>query len=157
MPERNIYEKLRGEWRELLETTSSEIVFPPDRSVLQSLSLSNRPVVLFAELEDARASFGELIRKVRPTENADNRVTRLWSLKDFIAHVASWAKEFRREVELAINQDPFDYMIPFALSETGPNEWNQAEVEKRRADSVESLLREFDAETQRLQEIVPAL
>lgn len=115
-----------------------------------------RPLGLFAELEEVlslvRALDHRLLRRY-----ARRYVNSLWTLQDLLAHLASWAGEFRRQAEtLATGREP-EYAIPFALSIIGPNEWNQVEVERRQNRTLVDVLAEFESETQFLQDLVLSL
>src|SRR5689334_1214216 len=155
----NIYphEELNREWHDLLSLVWAGEIHSPDSIVHQATSLSARPIVLFIELEDARRSWNELLEMIAPEKNADRLVTRLWTLKDFMAHVASWASEFQRQVERAAQGKSFDYTILRALSKEGPHEWNHMEVAKREGASISSLKQEFDDQTRCLQDSVLTL
>jgi hypothetical protein len=111
---------------------------------------------LFAELEEVLLLWREL--RAEPLRRHARRfVSASWTLQDLLAHLASWAGEFRREVETVAAGREFDYSIPFALSVVGPNEWNEVEVEKRRNLDLEQVLDQFEEETRRLQDLVVAL
>jgi hypothetical protein len=111
---------------------------------------------LFAELEEVLLLWREL-RREPLRRHARRFVSASWTLQDLLAHLASWAGEFRREVETVAAGREFDYSIPFALSIIGPNEWNEAEVERRRALTLEQVLDQFESETRALQDLVLAL
>ncbi len=109
---------------------------------------------MLAELEDVRLICSELRASLSIERCADRYLNANWTFKDLVAHLASWAKEFRQEVETAIRGGSFDYVIPGALSAFGPNEWNQAEVEKRAGESLSALLEEFEVENRALADLV---
>jgi uncharacterized damage-inducible protein DinB len=111
---------------------------------------------LFAELEEVRALWREL-RRVGLSGHARKYVNAGWTLQDLLAHLASWAAEFRRQVETIAAGRDFDYAIPFALSVIGPNAWNEEQVEARRGLSLKAVLDQFDDETRRLQDLVLTL
>ncbi|MFQ5788931.1 MAG: maleylpyruvate isomerase N-terminal domain-containing protein [Acidobacteriota bacterium] len=143
---------LQREWHELLASLvpareRSPLVLPPARR------MPFRPAALFAELEEVRFAWSEL-RSLALDEHADRYVNPEWTVKDLLAHLASWAREFRSQVETAFRGESFDYAIPYALSVVGPNQWNQKEVAQRRGRSLDEILDEFDAETARLQDLV---
>lgn len=157
MVENTIYNELRDDWDKLLNVPRLNTFPAPEAILLEAASPNVRPVALFAELEDARTSWDELFKEIRSREYSDKLVTRFWTLKDMAAHVASWAKEFRRQVEMVANGEAFDYAIANALSDEGPNEWNRVEVEKRRHQSLDESMEEFESETRSLQELVLTL
>ncbi len=157
MPESRIHQQLSTEWQELLAG------LPPERVASFRWFLGPfryghtgmaRPTVLFAELEDVRATWNELRASGHLEEYADRFITTAWTLKDLLAHLASWADEFRREIETVAHGGAFDYAIPFAMNVVGPNQWNQVEVEVRKAEPLDVILDEYDAETRRLQDLV---
>lgn len=111
---------------------------------------------LFAELEDVLALWRGL-RKAGLSRHARRYVNAGWTLKDLLAHLASWAGEFRRQVETIAEGREFDYAIPFALSVIGPNQWNEEQVEARRSLSLTAILEQFEDETRRLQDLVLTL
>ncbi len=111
---------------------------------------------LFAELEEVLLLWREL-REAPLRRHARRFVSASWTLQDLLAHLASWAGEFRREVETVAAGREFDYSIPFALSVIGPSEWNQVEVERRRTLTLEQVLDQFEEETRALEDVVLAL
>jgi hypothetical protein len=147
--------RLEREWRELLSLASgavsaSPLDLPPERR--KALSR----VSLLAQLEEVREDF----RALRGLVDADvggRFINAGWTVKDLLAHAASWAREFRVEVETVLRNERFDYVIPFAMSVIGPNEWNEREVQARRPRSVAEIFEEFDEETAKLQELVLAM
>lgn len=111
---------------------------------------------LFAELEEVRALWRGL-RRAGLSRHSRKYVNAGWTLQDLLAHVASWAAEFRRQAETIAAGRDFDYAIPFALSVIGPNAWNEEQVEARRGLSLKAVLDQFDDETSRLQDLVLTL
>lgn len=111
---------------------------------------------LFAELEEVRALWRGL-RRAGLSRHARKYVNAGWTLQDLLAHLASWAAEFRRQVETIAAGRDFDYAIPFAFSVIGPNTWNEEQVEARRGLSLKAVLDQFDDETGRLQDLVLTL
>lgn len=143
-------EALEREWQTLLD------VFEPGPSPL-ALPASRRlplgKIALFAQLEEVREEWQQLHSSLRPGD-AERYVNAAWTLKDLFAHAASWAKEFRHEVETVLRGGSFDYAIPYVMSVIGPNEWNEDQVQARKTHSVEENFDELDAETRRLQELL---
>jgi uncharacterized damage-inducible protein DinB len=150
MPE-GIEARLELEWRSLLEAIAvsgqSPLDLPPDRRMAVSR------VALLAELEEVRQEWSSL-RGLLDEELASRFANAAWTLKDLLAHLASWAREFRSEIAVASRQESFDYAIPFAMSVLGPNQWNEKEVRARKEQSLEEIFREFDEETAGLQNLV---
>jgi uncharacterized damage-inducible protein DinB len=150
MPE-EIGARLELEWRELLEAVAppegGPLDLPQDRRVAVSRA------ALLAQLEEVREEWRSLERLI--DENTAARFANAgWTLKELLAHLASWAKEFRSQIETVSRSESFDYAIPFAMTVLGPNQWNQQEVEARRERTLEAIFREFDGETERLQDLV---
>ncbi len=111
---------------------------------------------LFAELEEVLHLQREL-RRARPARHARRFVNAGWTLRDLLAHLASWAAEFRRQVETIAAGREFDYAIPFALSVMGPNQWNEEQVQERRSLGFRAVLDQLEDETRRLQGLVLAM
>lgn len=156
MPERTLQRRLEREWRELAARLAVGTPGRPSWLVAGRPVLPIRPLALFAQLEEVLLAWREL--RERPLGGwAGRYVTSAWTLKDLLAHLASWAEEFRRDVETVARGESFDRSIPYALSVMGPGEWNAVEVEARRALSLEEVLDQFEAETHRLQHLVLAL
>lgn len=114
-----------------------------------------RPMI-WAELEDVRLSFAEVHAALDDASKAEQLATTTWSVKDLIAHVASWAAEFRQQIETVAAGGTFDYLITFT-PKVGPTEWNARELDRRRGRSLGDRFRELDAETARIQELALSL
>ncbi len=114
------------------------------------------PLSLFAQLEDVLELWKQLRRQ--PLEELANRyVNGAWTLKDLLGHLASWAHEFRREIEKVTRGESFDYVIPFALSVVGPNEWNNQQAEVLRPTPLAEILAGFESDTRWFQDQVLTL
>ena len=100
MAELNVPGQLEQEWRELLGGLPAEPralrLVPP------------RAASLFAELEDVRATWAELRHAIPLEKYADRFITTGWTVKELLAHMASWATEFRHEVETVARGEGFD-------------------------------------------------
>ena len=114
------------------------------------------PLALYAQLENVLVSFRAL-RELPLAELATRYANARWTVKDLLGHLATWAAEFRREMETVTRGESFDYAIPFALSILGPNEWNNRQAEAQRAVPLETLLDAFEADTRWMQDLVLAL
>ncbi len=151
MPEPTVFRALVSEWQAVVARPDAGPAFrrggPPFPTTAAGL---------FAELEEVLLLWREL-RAMPLRRHARRFVNAAWTLQDLLAHLASWAAEFRREVETAAAGREPDYAIPFALSVIGPNEWNQGEVESRRGLSLAQVLDQFETETRRLQDVVVGL
>jgi hypothetical protein len=152
MAERDVLERLREEWRSLLDAQSirpetTPLALPRERRMPLSRT------ALLALLEEVRAAWSDLRESV-DEELAGRYVNAGWTLKDLLAHLASWATEFRREVAAAARREELDYAIPFAMGVLGPTQWNEEQVAARRDQGLEAIFDEFARETAALEEIV---
>lgn len=153
MAKPSIHDEFRREWQDLLASLPPERVNSPRWFSAAGPMRTVSATELFTELEEALSLWHEL--QAAPLEKFAGRfINSAWTLKDLLAHLASWAAEFRREVEIAAGGQEFDYSIPYALSAIGPNQWNQVEVEKRAEKSLDEIFEEFETETTRLQNLV---
>ena len=150
MPE-EIGARLELEWRSLLAAISATERSPLDLSPDRRMAVSR--VALLAELEEVREEWKSL-QGVVDKEMGGRFANAAWTLKDLLAHLASWAREFGGEIATVARNESFDYAIPFAMSILGPNQWNEREVQARRERTLDEIFREFDEETARLQELV---
>jgi uncharacterized damage-inducible protein DinB len=151
MPEPTLPRELSREWEALVRGPDAGPAFRPGGPPFPTTAAG-----LFAELEEVLLLWREL--RAQPLERHARRfVNAAWTLQDLLAHLASWAGEFRREVDTLAEGREIDYAIPFALSVIGPNEWNEAEVERRKALSLADVLDQFEEETRRLQDVVLTL
>jgi uncharacterized damage-inducible protein DinB len=150
MPE-EIGARLTREWRELLETIASPETGPLDLPLERRMAVSR--AALIAQLEEVREEWRSL-RALIDAETAARFANAGWTLKELLAHLSSWAKEFRSQIETVSRTESFDYAIPFAMSILGPNQWNQREVEARRERTLEEVFREFDEESEKLEDLV---
>jgi uncharacterized damage-inducible protein DinB len=150
MPE-EIGARLELEWRSLLEAIAapeaSPLDLPPDRRMAVSR------VALIAQLEEVRDEWRTL-RGLVDEERGARFANAAWTLKDLLAHMASWAREFGSEIATVARKETFDYAIPFAMSILGPNQWNEREVQLRKERTLDEIFREFDEETVRLRDLV---
>jgi len=149
-----VYEQLQQEWVDALRNSPTEQEGRSDWSFVQRRLGSASPALLFAQLEDVRSYWKELLGPARLEPYVDRFVSPAWTVKDLIAHVASWSCELRQQVETVAGGESITRGIPYALSVIGPNEWNAVEVEKRRPRNVGRLLQEFEKETTLMQELV---
>lgn len=114
------------------------------------------PAALFAELEDTRREWQELRAWPALREHAESKVNPGWTYKQLLAHLASWAVEFQRQMETAAAGRKFDYEIAFA-PKVGPTEWNAIEVAKREVMTLDEIFDQFDAAFAASQELVLTL
>ena len=154
MNELDVERTLNDEWHTFVDTGQPN----PDLAVTTVEARGNRITrpVLWAELEDVRLAFAELHAALDEESKADALATTLWSVKDVVAHLASWATEFKRQIETVAARAAFDYLITFT-PRVGPTEWNARELDRRRAMSLDDRFRELDAATVRIQELALSL
>ncbi|OLC51558.1 MAG: hypothetical protein AUH43_02375 [Acidobacteria bacterium 13_1_40CM_65_14] len=154
MNELDVERTLNDEWHTFVDTGQPN----PDLAVTTVEARGNRITrpVLWAELEDVRLAFAELHAALDEESKADALATTLWSVKDVVAHLASWATEFKRQIETVAARATFDYLITFT-PRVGPTEWNARELDRRRAMSLDDRFRELDAATVRIQELALSL
>jgi hypothetical protein len=115
----------------------------------------SRPMIL-AELEEVLLGMADLRRALAVHGRADLPVTNEWTMKDVVAHLASWATEFRHEIDVVARHAAFDYLITF-VPRVGPTAWNAREVERRRGRPLDDLFAEYTTETERLQDLALTL
>lgn len=147
--DRALLKALVGEWAALEGRLAEDL---PSWRPAAGPPLPVSPVALHAQLEEVLDTFAGL--RPRLAKHAGRYVTSAWTLKDLLGHLASWATEFRHEVQTVAGGGGFDYAIPFALNVIGPNEWNARSAERQRPVPIEDLLGQFERETRRLQDLV---
>jgi len=154
MNELDVERTLMDEWRAFAAAAPID----PDLGATTIEARGSRVTrrIIWAELEDVRLSFAEVRAALEDESVADRLATTRWSIKDLIAHIGSWAAEFRRQIETAAAGRTFDYVITFT-PRVGPTEWNARELDRRRAQSLDDRFREVDEETARIQELALAL
>lgn len=133
-----------------LEAAASHAALPPLAAIVAAAppQQASRAAVI-AEIKDLRMTLAELRASIERTGAAERRATTLWTVRDVVAHLASWAAETRREAERILTGAAFDYAIHFE-QEGGPRAWNQGEVERRAGKTLGELFDELEAEHQRL-------
>ncbi|HET7292935.1 MAG TPA: maleylpyruvate isomerase N-terminal domain-containing protein [Vicinamibacteria bacterium] len=147
--DRVLLKGLTAEWAALEDRLARDL---PSWRPAAGPPLPVSPVALFAQLEEVLDAFGSI--KEAASRHAGRYVTSAWTLKDLLGHLASWATEFRHEVQTVAGGAGFDYAIPFALNVIGPNEWNARAAERQRPVPLPDILEQFERETRRLQELV---
>jgi hypothetical protein len=143
--------QLHHDWYQLL----GQIIAPA------TPPLRLRPPTLWIQLEDLLLQWRELWTSEWFAADQGQLITSEWTLKDLIAHVASWAGEFRSQAEILAGGNGVGYRILFD-EVGGPRSWNAEKVEMRRSQSLEELVSEIDRETVRFQDLlfevgIPAL
>jgi hypothetical protein len=143
MPDDTLQTRVAAEWEALL---LAGFRMP----VAAGVSRPSR-IEVIAELEELRLFFGTLRGSLDETACA-TLVTTRWTVRDVLAHLASWAKQTRVELDRIAASEPFDETIDFGPG--GPHAWNQREVDARRAVTLDELFDELDVETLRTIEYV---
>ena len=147
-------ELLDQEWRALLASAEGAAeALPSPLALPVSRRMPMSPIALFAQLEEVREEWLALRSAIQPGD-AERYVNAAWTLADLIAHVASWAVEFRSEVETVLRGGSFDYAIAYALTVMGPNEWNEQRVRARQSQTLDASFDELDSETVRMQDLL---
>ena len=154
MSEPNILERLHREWEGQIASLpgARPAALRPGPELR-----AHTPQAVFAELEDARLRWTEITGDLRTARYLDRVATSRWTLRELLSHMASWAAEFRRELEMAARGDDFDYVIPGVLTPVGPTEWNEKLLDERRGRVLGAIIEEFDAETQAMQDLILGL
>lgn len=149
----DIQTRLSMEWSTAITSSTTGTLAAIQKAAASELA--SKAAVL-AELEDTRLLVRELRDSLEVRHEVRRKVTGQWTVRDVVAHLASWACETRHEIETVRQGRAFDYTIHFER-DGGPRAWNQREIETRGTRSVRELFEEFDAETSLLQEIVVSL
>jgi hypothetical protein len=155
MTELDVERMLHDDWHALVASVS------PDEATAVTIvenhgERTTRPMI-WAELEEVREAFADLRGAIAADESrAAALATTEWTVKDLIAHLASWAVEFRQQVETVANGDTFDYVIEFT-PRVGPSAWNAREVARRRNQPLDASFDELDAATAGIQEFALTL
>jgi hypothetical protein len=111
------------------------------------------PITLYVELEDLLMEWRELWAQPWFRSSQNELVTSEWSLKDVIAHVASWTTEFRAQAEILAGERDVGYRILFE-EVGGPRTWNNEQVAMRRDRPLDTLTAEIGEQTARLQDLI---
>jgi len=143
--EDNIEMELQQAWYQLLEQTS--VLAGPVPTIRV------RPATLGIELDDLLAEWREIWSSDWFGSESDRLVTSEWTLKDVVAHVASWSAEMRAQAEILAKSSEVPYRILFEKV-GGPRTWNAEHVSLRRTHSLETLIREIEHETALLQDLL---
>jgi len=138
--------QLQQDWYHLL----NQIISPANPPIRL------RPATLWIQLEDLLLQWRELWTSEWFAANQDQMITSEWTLKDVIAHVASWAGEIRAQAEILAGGTGVGYQILFDEI-GGPRSWNAEKVAMRRSQSLEELVREIERETVRFQDLLYAV
>src|SRR5262245_18521684 len=95
--------QLRHDWHQLLRQITAPATPPPRL----------RRATLWIELEDLLLQWRELWTSEWFAAEQYELITSEWTLKDVIAHVASWAGEFRSQAEILAGGNGVGYRIRF--------------------------------------------
>jgi hypothetical protein len=136
--------RLTAEWADSMNRAA----VPPVSAIVAQAGLERASrAALLAEIEDVQLSVEDLGVSLDET-SAARLATRRWSVRDVLAHLASWTRQTCVEIERLRNGQPFDETIHFGLD--GPHAWNQRHVDERNGRPLPALLAEIDAGHERL-------
>src|SRR5262249_48409946 len=143
--EDNIGIELQQGWQQVLEQTSDLAGSVPAVRV--------RPVTLCIELDDLLMEWREIWSSDWFGSERDRLVTSEWTLKDVVAHVASWSSEIRAQAEILAKGSEIPYRILFEKV-GGPRTWNAEQVNLRRTHSLHAGSGEIEAEPPLLEDLL---
>ena len=143
MSREHSYPQLQDDWRRLVNGIKA-----PKKPRVRV-----RPATLYIELEDVLMQWRELWNSEWFGAGQDRLVTAEWTLKDVVAHVASWTVEFRTQAEILAEGADVGYRILFEEI-GGPRSWNAEKVEILRSQPLDPLTREIEKETIRFQDLL---
>jgi len=148
-----ILRELEQEWAAAIASLPREELARPAWLVEMGAPMPWRPAALYAELEDVRREWRELREWPALHIHANDKVNPGWTYKDLLAHLASWAEEFAREVSGVAQGSEFDYEISFE-PDVGPTDWNAREVARLGPLTLDAVLDQYDQATLHLQDLV---
>lgn len=143
MPREPFSTQVGNDWSRLVND-----VIPPVQPKIRPTAIT-----LYVELEDLLMEWRELWSQPWFRSSQDELVTSEWSLKDVIAHVASWTIELRAQAEILAGDADVGYRILFE-EVGGPRTWNAEQVAMRRDWPLELLTAEIEEQTTRLQDLI---
>ena len=143
--------RLTTEWTDSMNRAA---VPPASAIVAQAGPERASRAALLAEIEDVRLTVEDLGVSLDET-GAARLATRRWSVRDVLAHLASWTRQTCVEIERLRDEQAFDETIDFGLD--GPHAWNQRHVDERSGRPLATLLAELDADHERLLALVVAM
>jgi hypothetical protein len=135
--------QLQHDWHQLL----GQITAPAKPSIRL------RPATLWIQLEDLLLQWRELWTSEWFAADQGELITSEWTLKDLMAHVGSWAVEFRSQAGILAAGMGVGYQILFDEI-GGPRSWNPEKVAIRRSQSLDELVGEIERETVRFQDLL---
>jgi hypothetical protein len=146
--------RLGADWRALQNTAAGS----PQRIIeIAAPDRASRRAIL-VELEDIRWSCRDLERHVGETGQADTLATSRWTVRQVVAHLASWARRTRLELEsLTEGRHQLETIHFEPIGDGGPRTWNQREVEARRASTMATVFDEIESELTQVAEMVARL
>lgn len=129
MPRNHIDTQLQHDWQRLV----SQITAPANPVIRLT------PATLWIALEDLLMQWRELWSSEWFAAVKDQLINSKWTLKDLMAHVASWTGELRAQAEILAGGTGVGYQILFDEI-GGPRSWNAEKVELRRSRSLEEVI-----------------
>ena len=143
MPRNHIDAQLQHDWQRLV----SQITAPANPAIRLT------PATLWIALEDLVMQWRELWSSEWFAAVKDQSINSKWTLKDLMAHVASWTGELRAQAEILAGGTGVGYQILFDEI-GGPRTWNAEKVELRRSRLLEEVIGEIERETVRFQDLL---
>jgi hypothetical protein len=144
MPD-EIEARLRREWENAVPVPLPDTARLVERAAPEHAS---RRAAL-AELDDARRLCAELRGHIEGNASEAVRATPGWTVREVIAHLASWAMRTRQELAATLEDAGGLEVIHFDR-DGGPRMWNQREVDARAGRTVGMLFEELDDEWNRV-------
>ncbi len=143
MPRNHIAAQLQHDWQRLV----GQITAPVNPTIRLT------PATLWIALEDLLMQWRELWSCEWFAAVKDQLINSKWTLKDLMAHVASWTGELRAQAEILAGGTGVGYQILFDEI-GGPRSWNAEKVELRRSRLLEEVIGEIERETVRFQDLL---
>ena len=143
MPRNHIAAQLQHDWQRLV----GQITAPVNPTIRLT------PATLWIALEDLLMEWRELWSSEWFAAVKDQLINSKWTLKDLMAHVASWTGELRAQAEILAGGTGVGYQILFDEI-GGPRSWNAEKVELRRSRLLEEVIGEIERETVRFQDLL---
>jgi uncharacterized protein (TIGR03083 family) len=108
------------------------------------------------KLRGARKELLESLQGVSDEDKVRPNAVEKWSMKDLLAHIASWDEEVLRVIQaFAMQPDPH---FSYAISERSDfSAWNSEQVELRRERTLEQVVAEFRNARRDLIQVVEGL
>lgn len=111
---------------------------------------------LLTAMQSGYDNFEALLAPLSVTQLTTPGVNGEWSIKDILAHIATWQKRMAMRLEaIARNED--GHLEPEIKNEEQMHAFNAATFDRYRSDSLDEVLSDFRAATRRLRAAVEAV